>query len=217
VTDSFGATAAVTCAIIITGPPPPAVTSIVGGRPEGVQGCLPRNRWDWCMFQEFLLIRRIHFPPPCAIPPEYCNSLPWDSDDNGNIAIPPGAVPIRQTHGILTPAPAAGDQTIFEYRVPLGYDGLITGIFHFYTGGGFIEGSGDILWRVQLTQRYLENLGNIEFSLGSPVSPLPLTQGQIVLSGRTIRYIVNVPNLSGLIQVGQSQIAAGLTGFLWPR
>jgi hypothetical protein len=214
ITDSLGATGSASCSITIVGIS--VFVPISGGLPSGIQGCLPRNEWDWCMFQEFLHYSKISFPPLCSIPKEYRNWLPWDEDFGAN-AVPPQAVPLHRVAGIVTPLPAAGDQTILEMRMPLGYDGLLAGIFHFYSGNGFVQGSGDIVWRVQVNLRYMEDLGNIPFALGSPQSPVPLTEGQILLSGQTVRYIVNVPNLSGLIQVGQSQITAGLVGFLWPR
>jgi hypothetical protein len=208
-TDALLATDTVECSILVTSP-----LGLSGGAPY--QGCRRRNDWDWCAVMEALQYYRIKFPPLCSIPKEYRNWLPWDEDFGAN-AVPPGSVPLHRVRGIVTPAPAAGDQTILEMRMPLGYDGLLAGIFHFYSGNGFVQGSGDIVWRVQVNLRYMEDLGNIPFALGSPQSPVPLTEGQILLSGQTVRYIVNVPNLSGLIQVGQSQITAGLVGFLWPR
>jgi len=201
-------------------PPPPPPTNIAnaiaGGIPYGVPGCRKKNIWDECMELEKLKLQNIQFPPLCSIPDEFKNWLPWD-EDFGTNAIPEGAVPFREVHGIVTPLPAAGDQIVLTSRVPYGYDGLLAGIYNFYSGNGFLQGSGDILWRIKLNQHYLQDLGNIQFTLGSPVSPCPLTEGQILLSGQTMRYIVNVPNLSGLIQVGASQIVCGLVGFWWPR
>lgn len=213
VVDSLGASTTVDCSISCAEGVGGAIS---GGLPAAIQGCRPRNNYDWCLYIESVLMRRIEFPPFCSIPKEFCNLLPWDEDFGAN-AIPPQAVPLRAVQGIVTPAPAAGDQVVVEYRMPFGYDGLLQGIFHFYSGNGFVQGSGDIVWRIQLNQRYVEDLGNTPFQVGSPQSPMPLTEGQILLSGQTLRYIVNVPNLSGQIQVGQSQITAGFVGFLWPR
>ena len=209
VTDTTPRTTSVVCSITIN-----AQVNIISG--GAFHPCAKRNPWDWCMFAEMVRLQRIKFPPLNSIPQQYRHWLPWDEDFGAN-AIPPGAVPLNKVGGIVTPAPAAGDQIVLQTRVPFGYDGLLAGIFHFYTGNGFDQGSGDILWRVQINQRYLEDLGNIAFTLGSPQSPCPLTEGQVLLSGQTVRYIVRVPNLSGMIQVGQSQIACGLVGFFWPR
>jgi hypothetical protein len=217
VTDSLTVTASVVCSILISGPPTP-LTTTSGGLPIAVQGCKPRNQWDWCMWQEALKIRRIKFPPLCSIPKEFRNGypLPW-ADDFGTNAVPEQSVPFNKTGGIVTPATAAGDQIVISERVPQGYDGLLLGAYWFYTGSGFLEGSGDIVWRVQLVQRFLEDLGNIQFQMGSSVSPMPMTEGQILLSGQVVRILVNVPNLSGMIQIGASQVVAGLIGFYWPR
>lgn len=214
VTDAFGATASVSCSIVIAG----QVESITGGLPIAVQGCRPRNKWDWCMVLEAMRVRKIKFPPSCTIPEEYRTRypLPWN-DDFGANAIPAQALPMNANGGIITPAAAAGDTVVIAERAPKGYDGLIVGAWWRYTGSGFDEGSGDIVWRVQLGQRYLENLGAVPFAMGSPQSPMPMTEGQIILSGQTARVIVNVPNLSGMIQVGASRIAAGMIGFYWPR
>lgn len=217
VTDTLTATASVACSIIVPG----AVASsplTTGGVPIATQGCRPRNHFDWCMWREALSLRKIVFPPMCTIPAEYRKRfpVPW-GDDFGANAIPAQAAPLNRTGGIITPATAAGDTLVIEERVPQGYDGLLQGVYWFYTGSGFDQGSGDIVWRVQLGQRFLEDLGAVTFQMGSPQSPMPLTEGQILLSGQTVRVLVNVPNLSGMIQIGASRIAAGLIGFYWPR
>lgn len=222
VTDSFTATASVRCAITIAGTVPPSGS---GGGGTG-QGHLGRstlcgkhkNQFDWCMFAQSLVMRDIDFPPMCTIPAEYRQRypLPWDEDFGAN-AIPPQARPLSKIGSVVTPATAAGDVLVIQDRVPYGYDGLLAGFFVSYTGQGFEQGSGDIVWRLQLNQRYLEDLGNLPFALGSSVSPCPLTEGQILLSGQLIRLLVNVPNLSGNIQIGNSRINGGLFGFYWPR
>ena len=141
--------------------------------------------------------------------------LPWDVDHVG--ALPREAVPFRAAQGITTPTTASGDNTVISVKIKPGYDGLITGLYFAYSGQGFEQGSGDILWRVQLTRRWVKDLSNVPFLLGSQQLPMPLTEGQVVLSGQTMRVVVNVPNLSGMIQIGASTVSAGLIGFLWPR
>jgi hypothetical protein len=191
--------------------PPPQTMSVGSGKHPPL--CKPLNWFNACALAEELRMRSIQFPPLCAIPPEYCNLLPWEDD----AAIPHEAVPFNPTLGITTPAPAAGDQTVVSLRVPYGYDGLLTGIWWLYSGINFVQGSGDIIWRVQVNQRYVKDLSNVLFQLGNPKTPIPLTEGVILFSGQTVRIVVNVPNLSGQIQVGASTISAGLLGFYWPR
>ena len=199
-------------------PPIPAATplAIPTGSPyaRSMGGCsAPPNEWDERAERLAKQYRRIRFPKACTIPEEYKNLLPWDEDFG---AIPKQSVPIRETKGIVTPAPAAGDQVIFGYRVPKAYFGFLSGFFFQYSGVGFTQGSGDLVFRIKLNQRYVKDLSNVTFTLGSPKFPLPMTQGQILLSDQLLEMIVTVPNLSGLIQVGASTCYAGIYGFLWP-
>ena len=173
-------------------------------------GVLRRDR-DLLAQEE--LLKAIRYPTSCSIPIEWRNLLPWD-DEHG--AIPPGSVPINQAAGITTPAPAAGDQVMVSYRVPKGYYGLLAGFYWQYSGLGFVQGSGDIIFRLRRNQVYIKGLSNQSFTLGSTRFPIPMTQGQILLSDNVIQAIVSVPNLSGQIQVGASTCYAGLFGFLWP-
>lgn len=204
-------------------PPPPIPgqgVAITGGGPASIRerskgGCNPKvTHYDWCLEAEGALMRKITFPPSCSIPQEYCNLLPWD-DTYG--ATPEQSFPFLKQAGIVTPTTVSGDNVVVSFRVTSGYDGLLSGFYFNYSGAGFSQGSGDIVWRVQINQRYVKDLSNVPFLLGDPVNPIPMTQGQIITSGQTVRAIVSIPNLSGMIQIGNSTVYAGLLGFFWPR
>ncbi len=214
VTDALTATASVACSITVTGG---GGQSPVGGLPFKVGRCLAPNEWDECLLWEMKRMRGITpFPDMCVIPKEYRNELPWPVDGEWG-SVPEQAVRFNKTGGIVTPTTVSGDNVVVSWRVPVGYDGLLTGTYFGYSGSGFVQGSGDIITRLRINQRYVKDLSNNPFLLGSPVLPLPMTEGQILLSGMTVQSIVNVPNLSGQIVVGQSTIFAGQVGFLWPR
>lgn len=198
----------------------------IGGIPTPVQnanpkmwskgGCSPHiTHYDYCLEQEGRLLRLIKFPLPCSIPEEYLNYLPWDEDNRG--AVPPGSRPFLQQKGIVTPTTASGDNQVVAFRVPYGFDALLAGFYFNYSGSGFAQGSGDILWRIQVNQYFLKDLSNLPFLLGDPVNPVPMTQGKILFSGQEVRVLVSVPNLSGMIQIGNSTVYAGLLGFAWAR
>ena len=200
-------------------PQPGQAVAPVGGpaaaREHSKGGCAPKiTHYDWCLEWEAFFLRQVKFPPPCSIPAEYLGLDPWDEDRG---AIPPLATPFRRTAGIVTPTTASGDNVVLSFRVPYGSDGILTGFFTSYSGAGFAQGSGDIVWRFRRNQWYLKDLSNFSFLLGDPTQPVPLTQGQILTSGQLIQAIVNIPNLSGLIQIGNSTVSAGLFGFWWPR
>jgi hypothetical protein len=80
-----------------------------------------------------------------------------------------------------------------------------------------LQGSGDIIFRVQRNQVFLKDLSNLPYLLGTSKQPVPMTQGAQLLAGQLVSLIVNVPNLSGNILVGQSTVFGGLMGFWWPR
>lgn len=198
--------------------PPPSVSAspvpIGGGNKQYLGGCRPFNRYDYCLSLEQRLWERIKALPPCSVPKEFWSKVPWDEDFG---SIPALAVPFHRIQTIVTPAPAAGDTVVSQLVVPLGYDGIITGVYWRYNGQGFIEGSGDIIWRIQVNQRYVKDLSQVLFTLGSPESPMPMTDGQLLQSRQRVSIIVNVPNLSGMIQVGSATITGGLFGFYWPK
>ena len=186
----------------------------IGSSPSPLFTCPKINLFDRCLYEEMVKFAGLRIPPSCTMPERFRHLLPWDDEA---VALPHQAVPFHAVKGLLTPAPASGDKVVVSLTVPMGYDGFLTGAFWSYSGQGFVQGSGDILWRIQINQRYVKDISNIPFSMGSPQLPLALTEGQILLCGQTVRGVVNVPNLSGLIQVGASQIAFGLIGFFWPR
>jgi hypothetical protein len=112
---------------------------------------------------------------------------------------------------------AIGDVEVLNFEVPPGYDGLIAGLFNVYTGPGFQDGNGDIEWRLLINRTYAVHLGRIMVSLGGQDQPYPVDGGIFIQSGTRIRYIVNVPNLSGGILPLASQIVCGLEGLFYAR
>jgi hypothetical protein len=197
---------------------PPGIT---GGLPYVVDsgvaigGCRQLNQYDDCALAEVLRFRKINLPPLCVMPEGVDPyAMPWDEDYGG---YPEQIVPFNKTGGITTPAPIAGDQIVFSFRVPSGYDGLMTALYFQYSGSGFSQGSGDIIFRIRKNQVFLKDLSNTFYLLGAPRLPVPMTQGAVLLSNQLVSLIVNVPNLSGNIQVGQSTVFGGLIGFFWPR
>jgi len=224
VTDANLQTDSCATSVSVEGPNTPSVP-IPGGGPASIRGSLyvneygeisaacprPINRYDLCAEQEVWRLKRIHFPPSCNIPK---NLGAWDEEA---MPIPAGARPFNIQGTIVTPATAAGDVLVCQAQVPTGYDALLSEIYQIYQGSGFSQGSGDIVWRIRRNQIWLKALGNMPYSLGSFKNLVLLTEGEIILSGSVFSYFVNVPNLSGMIQVGASKISCGMRGFYWPR
>jgi hypothetical protein len=137
--------------------------------------------------------------------------------DLGIIRAPRNFIPFRKVAAIPTPLAASGDVEVLNFRVPTGYDGVIAGLFHLYTGPGFADGNGDIQWRLAINKVYAIHLGNVLVTLGSVQQAFPVDGGIPIQSGNIIRYIVNVPNLSGGILPLATQIECGLEGLFYAR
>lgn len=118
---------------------------------------------------------------------------------------------------IITPAinPAPG-QLVLDFRCPVGYDGIIYGVTNLYLGAGFVQGSGDLIWRVQVGEGWARNMGEMLYSLGAVGQPFPLADQIQVRSSQRVRMFVQTVNASGLIQVGVARMVMGLQGWWYP-
>lgn len=139
---------------------------------------------------------------------------PWAGLWDG-ASMPNGAVEYLERGAIVTPGPGV-DNLVLQCDVPIGYESMLYGLVLQYTGTGFVEGSGDIIWRVQVGTRWLKGYGNSLFSRGTERQPFHLADYARVNSGSRMRVFVNVPNLSGLIEVGKSFITCALQGWHYP-
>src|SRR5271166_1413026 len=112
--------------------------------------------------------------PPYIQPPK--NSVRWQP--RGAFALPPG--------------PETGlDTLVFEDRIPLGYDGLLIQVTNAWNGTGFVEASGDIIWRVKIDRRFIPFFDSIQTTLGSLFVPYDVVgQGIPLLSGQLVQYFV---------------------------
>lgn len=107
--------------------------------------------------------------------------------------------------------------------VPLGYDGVITdvmcGIFPGSDGvTGFVEGSGDLIWRLSAAGRYLRDLGNIEFQLGSLTAPNPVPRGGLrIKSDDQLVWTCRFDSTAGGRISQSARIVCSLVGWYYPR
>jgi hypothetical protein len=131
--------------------------------------------------------------PPWVEPPQ--NFLSFDE---------PGVVPL--------PAAPSVDTTIVSLLVPDGYDGVIRGMSINFEGGGFVQGSGTIVWRVLADGQAIRNYSNIITERGSAQQPRPVSGGIRIYSSQLITVTVN--HVSDNTLAGD--VAASLTGWFYP-
>jgi hypothetical protein len=125
---------------------------------------------------------------------------------------PPGHRNFNQPGVIALPAIGAGETSVVSLTVPLGWGGgVINYIANTTNVGGFIDGSGALIWRVRLNHnQYVKNYDKVLVRLGVP--PFPGDTNIILVSGDFIEWTVT--NIS---QVGGgAQVMCFLRGWFWP-
>lgn len=124
---------------------------------------------------------------------------------------PVGAVPFDPQSSIALPA-GSGDTLVLTFPVPIGYDGVIEYISCNFTGGGFTQSSGDIVWRLENNGKPILNFSNITSEKGTIFQGRKIGRLRIY-SGQTINWVVNHvsnPSLNG-------NIVCSFTGYLYPN
>ncbi len=194
---------------LLAGPPPPVVPPVISHGGFRRMVVLVPNRFDMALAMDLKAHRERHPQRPCPDAMLYRN-INW-------VRAPANYLPFRKVGTVPTPLAVTGDVVVLDFQVPEGYDGVIAGLFHRYTGPGFLEGNGDLQWRILINRVYAIHLGNVQVSLGNQQQPYPIDGGIYIQSGNRIRYIVNAPNLSGGILPLASRIVCGLEGLFYAR
>lgn len=125
-------------------------------------------------------------------------------------AMPDGGFPFSFGQAINTPAIAAGFTDIINVVVPNGYDGIINNISNNYNGQGFVNGSGQLIWRILVNGQAVRNYDNILVQLGP--NGTNITQIR-VYSGNIIQFQVSNISLAG----GVTQCYSFMGGWFYPN
>jgi hypothetical protein len=133
------------------------------------------------------------------------------------VNMPDGGFPFSSNGTINTPVAPSGFVDVigpngqYTFQIPNGYDGVIKTLVCFYNGGGFISGSGALIWRILINGQAVRNYDNILVQLGVP--PFPgNTEGIRFKSGDTIQFQVDNVSLGG----GGTQIFCFFGGWFYP-
>jgi len=150
----------------------------------------------------------------------YCAGMPtYDSTKSPYANMPPGGREIQQIAALSFSSLVqdGSNNTVLTFTAPSGYDGVITKVVNFFTGTGFVEGSGGIVWRVKIGNSYARNLGAINFTYGSLQDPFVIPGvGIPIVSGQTLTYQVSVPAASPVGGVN-AQFVCACFGWYWSR
>lgn len=189
----------------------PAVTSTLftGSKLKGLFKC--PNIWDWCIQQDIGKWRRVPWYRYGCRPPQ-C----WRPDAEPFRDIPKEGREFHRASSTLLPEPGSGDIQLLEFRVPTGYDGIIYAVLQQFAGGGFLEGSGDLLWRIQINRRWLKDMANMDTTLGDYTSYLHLDEYIRLNSQQVVRYYVNVAAGAGARLDATGRVIVGVQGWYFP-
>lgn len=131
------------------------------------------------------------------------SSAPW-------LIPPPGHLPFVEVGNIQIPT-IGNSATVLRIEVPVGYDGVIRRLANNYLGGGFVSGSGDIVWQLLADGRPIRNFESITSELGNSSTPLTVDAIRIY-SGQVIEYVVTHVANAALGDLVQCQ----LSGYYYP-
>jgi hypothetical protein len=115
---------------------------------------------------------------------------------------------------IGTPALGSSLTPIVSFNVPAGWDGVIRKMSWNYTGGGFVQGSGDLSWFVRIAGAMAPDYFNVLSEFGSPQQPRDTTI--IVREGQLVELLVSVAVVAA-IPIAGTFIIGFMDGWFVPR
>lgn len=123
---------------------------------------------------------------------------------------PEGTVPYDEENKATLGA--VGDTNIIlSFQVPIGYDGVIKYLGWYFAGGGFVDGSGDLVLQILHNSTPIKNFSNITVQKGTPRMPKPVNSIRIY-SGETIT--MTVKHAANALLVGD--VVGNLVGYFYP-
>jgi hypothetical protein len=93
---------------------------------------------------------------------------------------------------VAYPAPGAAAVSLLSYTVPVGMNAMLTFMAIFNLGPAFVNGSGNVIWRVLINQAGVKGFENLQSQFGTDGLPLPVAIP--LIENDTIQVTVEVPN-----------------------
>jgi hypothetical protein len=139
------------------------------------------------------------------LPPWIYQPVNWENVDQINYAL----------------VPAIGSTvTIISYVVPPGRNGIINKVACNFVGGGWVEGSGDIIWRILVDGTPppgATSYDTILASLGGPSQPTGIA-GFRFFENQVLTFVAfnNPSGANGGVVVAGQRVGARFTGWNYP-
>ncbi len=176
----------------------------IGGSGIGGGQCFPTNSSDDCLHRLSLqatgLFRELNCRPA----------------ERTFFGMPANGRRFQEIGTLALPADDGTDNLVLEARVPSGYDGVLMTRSHQYTGTGFMEGNGDLTWRLQNNFQWFRDAGAVTITQGRLNQPYDLEGGGYrVYSNQVLRYFVNVA-VGAAARLNGGRIICALSGWFYP-
>lgn len=129
---------------------------------------------------------------------------------------PPGYRSFDIQHAIATPAAPSAPTVVLSRIVPTGFVMFVKGLSIVFSGGGFNQGSGDIIYTIRINGAPVKGYGNILTDLGTmqPANVQPReVSGIFATSGQLFEILVTAVNPLG----GGTQVVATIVGYDYPQ
>lgn len=104
-----------------------------------------------------------------------------------------GAEPFEQDGTTAYNAPGAGPATVLTWTVPAGFVALIRQMSIVHVGGGFQDGSGNIIWRVFKNGAPYRGLNNLLAQYGALQTPRDLYPSLLAMENDVLTITATVP------------------------
>jgi len=135
---------------------------------------------------------------------------PWE-------VMPPNGRPFHYQQAVSCPALGTSDFAVLSFLVPTGWNAAIKAIANLYTSAGFVEGSLDLIWRIDVDGVYLPGFDNITTTLGSTDQSSKLEGAILAKSNELVRYTVSVAAAAAIPVGAGNNIICAIDGWFYPE
>jgi hypothetical protein len=97
------------------------------------------------------------------------------------VEMPPEGERMQEAASVVLPLVENTDTPVLDFTMPIGWDGVATNVMMTITDPAFVEGSGDIVWRMKAGERFIPDFSNVIFQLNDLRNPHSLVGGYIRL------------------------------------
>ncbi len=124
------------------------------------------------------------------------------------VDLPAGGYSFVELNQAAVVLPAIGAEVVvISFRVPQGSNGIIDRVANQFVGGGWTEGTGDLLWRIQADslpvrgyERMIASVGSTSNPADLQKSPIRIYENQLIeLVARNVAIVVAAQPLLGLL------------------